>query len=234
MAASARNGRSNLRLLLIALPVLLVVAVVVNLKTITEITKGERSLKSVIYGISEGGGGEFQGMDIPGNIGDPEAKVTLEAFVRRGADCHANTVFMAEALGAIDPKRIKIVFQDTSTPEGLKRHQAVKLGCDQGMAVNGKVQFKDSGGANGKPKGQPGTKPGTVMLTGGHQMHWTPTQLYKILDAELKAAYKGKGMQMTSEQFETKLAAEQTAAQERTAAKMAAKAEAAKAAKDAK
>lgn len=162
MAEQVSAVRKRQRSLLLLIPVLLVVAVAVNFATITEVARGERTLKGVVYGVSKQSGADMAGFKVPDSVGAEDAKVKVEIFLRGGDGCHAMTAIKGEALGhVVDPQRVRIVFRDTAQAEALKRFQEVKLGCDQGIAVNGKVKFElPAPGGKGKKR--------VVYLTGDH------------------------------------------------------------------
>ena len=193
--------RNTKRLALLAL-LLLPVAVLANLKTVIAVARGERTIKGVIYGLAPGDKSEFGNVPIPENIGNKDAKVTIEVFVRGGDSCHAPTLFLGEALWTVYPERVRVVFRDTSQAEGAKRSVEVKLVCEQGIAVNGKVKYDlPNDGKSGER---------VTYLTGGHEQHWQPRDLHYILDRELKGTYKGKGMAIGAEEFSQRLQDEQT------------------------
>lgn len=193
--------RSSNKKLLLALPVLLLVAVLVNLGNLTEIVKGKRNLKSILYGTSpDSDTALLAGWKTPPDAGAKEAKVVVEVFLISGESCHVDTAFMGQALGTIDPKRIRVKFVDAaSSKAAAERREKVKLGCDQGVAVNGKTEFKIPDPAN------PGKKK-TVFTAHQHGGAGGPgVSLYVILNQELKTAYQGKGLVMTREQYDQKI-----------------------------
>lgn len=196
------TGWSSMRLLLLALPVLLVLAVVVNLGSIKQVASGERSLRSIIYGISMGKGDGLMGWKVPRDTGSENAKVTIEVFLAGGESCHVQTALLGAALGKIDPERIRVKFVDAkSGPAAIKRREVVRLGCDQGLAVNGKTEFQIPAPEKGKDAKR------TVFLAHNHFSGGASPQdvLHPVLDQELKKAYKGKGLGMTPEEFATRL-----------------------------
>lgn len=196
---SPRSSNAK-RLLLIAL-VLLVVAVAVNYRSVMEIIRGERTLKGVIYGLTRGGDTDFAGFDMPDDVGSEDAKVRVEVFLRAGDPCHIESVFLGQALGLVDPERILVDFQDTSDAEVLKRFAELKIGCEQGMAVNGKTKFKvpmtdESGKKTEK----------TVYFTA--EGHYTLPELHAVLDKELKETYDGEGLARGPDEFVERLPAD--------------------------
>lgn len=204
MAESAIRpaGKSRSRLLLMALPALLVVAVVVNLGSIKQVASGERSLRSIIYGISMGKGEGLMGWQVPRNTGSEQAKVTIEVFLAGGESCHVQTALLGSALGKIDPERIRVKFVDAKSGQAaIKRREEVRLGCDQGLAVNGKTEFEIPAPEKGKDAKR------TVFLAHNHFSGGANPQevLHPVLDQELRKAYKGKGLGMTPEEFATRL-----------------------------
>lgn len=200
--ATRTTGKSRTRLLIMAIPVLLVVAVLVNLGSIKQVASGERSLRSIIYGISMGSGDGLMGWKCPPDSGSEKAKVTIEAFLAGGDPCHIQTALVGMALGKVDPERIRVKFVDArSGQEAIKRREVVRLGCDQGFAVNGKTEFQIPAPEKGKDAKR------TVFLAHNHTTGGaSPMEvLYPVLDQELKRAYNGKGLSMTPEEFASKL-----------------------------
>jgi hypothetical protein len=192
--------RSPNKKLLLALPVLLVLAVVVNLGSLTEIVKGKRNVRSVLYGLNENHGSALAGWKMPPDSGAADAKVVVEVFLMSGESCHVETAFAGQALGTLDPKRIRVKYVDgASGKAAAERREKVKLGCDQGVAVNGKTEFKIPDPAS------PGKKK-TVFTAHKHGgAGGAAVSLYHILDQELKAAYHGKGLGMAEAQFDQKI-----------------------------
>jgi hypothetical protein len=214
-------------LLLIALPVLLVLAVVVNLGSIKKIASGEKSLKGVIYGFGGGKGDGLMGWKLPPDTGAKDAKLTIEVFLHAGDPCHMPSAYLGMALGTVDPKRIRVTFVNAQAgAQAVARREQVKLGCEQGLAVNGKTEFQIPDPARGKGKKR------TVFLA--HQHDAGPMDpasgIGAVLDQELKAVYKGKGLGMTQDEFSAKLKAGMETAQVTMGAIM----EAEKAAQEAK
>ena len=200
MAQGPRGGRINRRLLW-ALPILLFLAVVVNLDSIGKIARGEKSPKSIVMGMTAAHEGGFGGWKVPPNSGAKTAKVTVEVFVNESDSCHTQTFLLGQALSTVDPKRIRVVWVNTrSGPKAIARREQVKLGCEQGIAVDGQTKFKVPGPTS------PTKQTKTVYLT-QHNQGMSQTILRDILDQALKAKYKGKGMAMSGPEFEKAMAA---------------------------
>ncbi len=180
MSDPARPRKLNLKQLLILLPILLCVAVAVNWTSIVKVATGEWTLRGV--------------REVPGPAGAEDAKVVIDIFLHGGDPCHADFLFLGQALGTVDPDRVRVVFQDTSTEEASELFKTMDLGCEQGLAVNGKTEFTIPLAV---PEGD--RKDKTIFLTkdGG----WTPEDFYMVLDNELKKAYDGKGLDMTSDEM---------------------------------
>ncbi len=250
MAAQAGTSKRTLRTLLLAVPVLLAVAVAVNFATIAQVARGERSLKGVLLGFGANKFDDMAGFEIPPDTGAEDAKVTIELFLRSGDGCHFPTAVKGAALGEVlDGDRVRVVFRDTATEEGMKRFQEAKVGCEQGMAVNGKVKFelRDPGG-KGKPR--------VVYLTADHALGGPHAesdastegaeeapepepqaaatdplaQIGQILDQELRDTYEGRGLEFTPAQFSVKMKLAMTIAEEQMQQQAKARAEAEKAA----
>ena len=196
-----RAKRTNPKRLALLALILLPVAVLANYQTILAVASGQRTLKGVIYGFLPTQPSEFGMVQIPENIGNKEAKVTIEVFVRGGESCHAPTIFLGEALGKVDPEHIQVVFRNSAKPEDAKRAGDMKLGCEQGIAINGKAKYDLPGDGKGGER--------VVYLTGGHERHWKFEDLRYILDKELKAAYKGKGLALSAEELTQRVDGEQ-------------------------
>lgn len=193
MANASSVPKPRLKRLLLLLPILLVVAVLVNWDNIVKIARGEKSLKSVIYGLTERKGPMLAGWKLPPNSGAADAKIVIEVFLLPGDPCHIDTAFLGQALGTVDPQRIRVTFRPTHPgTSGAKRRDELQLGCEQGLAINGQTKFRMP------DPSQPG-KQRVVYLS--HEGGAGPEMLYAILDQELKKAYKGKGMPMSAEAF---------------------------------
>ncbi len=205
------------------LPILLILAVVANWSDISKIVRGERSLRSIIYGRDDRLSLNLAGWRMPSDTGAADARVTVEVFLIAGDPCHLDSACLGHSLGTLDPKRLRVKFVD-SVPgsTGSERSQKLKLGCDQGVAINGKTKFTLPDPAKpGKQK--------TVLTSHNGGGLDTPA-LYALLDRALKDAYKGKGLGMTQEDFAARLqeASKQFAAQAEAEAKARAEAEKAK------
>ena len=250
MAEQAGTGKGSLRMLLLAIPVLLVIAIAVNFGTIAQVARGERTFKGVLLGFGANKFDDMAGFEIPPDSGAEDAKVTIEVFLREGDGCHYPTVIKGAALGEVlDGERVRVVFRNTATEEGMKRFQEAKVGCEQGMAVNGKVKFelKDPSG-KGKPR--------VVYLTADHALGGPTiesdaetegaeeapeteaqaattdplTQIGQIIDQELRDTYDGRGLEFTPDQFRAKMQLAMTIVEQKMEQQAKAKAEAEKSA----
>lgn len=197
------NKKTSTRRLLLAIPLLLVVAVAVNFKDVSALARGEKSLKGIIYGLGGDGEPALTGWKMPAPSGPEDAKVTIEVLLREGDGCHIDMLCMGQALATLDPARIRTIFVNTGTGTGTKRFKDLKLGCEQGLAVNGKTKFRAEK-ADGKEK--------TYYLTldGG----WERSDLIKLIDSELKKAHKGKGLTLTVAQAQEQIESESARARE--------------------
>jgi hypothetical protein len=201
MVQGARAGRISRRMLW-GLPVLLVVAALVNLDSIVKIARHQKSPKSILTGKTDGHGGGLANWKVPPDSGAKAAKVTVEIFVNEGDSCHTETYLLGRALSTIDPKRIRVVWRNTKgNPKAIARRDQVKLGCEQGLAVDGQTKFQ-------MPSPTPATKkPKTVYLTKEKVPGMSPRITRDILDQALKAKYKGQGLAMSGPEFEQAIAA---------------------------
>lgn len=202
-ARDTRPRRSRRKSLLLALPLLLLIAILLNLGSIMKIVRGEQNIRSIIYGVNKNSGNrQLAGWTLPNDTGSNNAKVTIEVFLRAGDPCHVSSSFIGQALGTIDPQRIRVKFVDAALGKAaIERREQVKLGCNQGIAVNGKTEFQiPDPAAPGKKK--------TVFTAHQHGAEGPSQALYPILDQELKAQYHGKGLPLTQAQFDEKLKSE--------------------------
>jgi len=199
-AAPSRKPGSPLRKAAILLPVLIIVAVAVNWSSVVGVAKGEKTLKGVLYGMANEGSIEFIGWKLPDDAGAEDAKVLVEIFVTAGDPCHIDSAFLGYGLGKVDPKRIRIEFRDTSIPSVRTRFNELKIGCEQGMAVNGKTKFKVT-----RDDPETGQKEETHYLT--RDAGYNFTDFYAILDGELQEVYDGEGIGMSFEEFDNRIKA---------------------------
>jgi hypothetical protein len=182
------------------LPALLVVAVVVNGEELSRIVRGEKSWKSVIYGRVEDPNAVPPGWKMPANSGPQTAKVKVEVFLHAGDPCHLDSALVGVALGALEPQRLRVEFLGSASAEGAKRFEKMKLGCEQGLAINGKTKFKLVDTAD------PSKKVRTIYTT--HEgLGAVPNALYRLLDGELKTQYKGQGLKLSASEFDAFLQA---------------------------
>lgn len=198
MSTSKPSSSHRQKRLLLALPILLLVALAANWSNVMQVARGEKNLKSIIYGKGGKGTAQVAGWTLPPTMGAETAKVKIEVFLIPGDPCHHETALLGQALGTLDPKRIRVQF--TGSPPGSKeadRRDQLKLGCEQGLAVNGKTEFKVPDPA------RPGKKATLFMTPEGRGLGLD--NLYAVLNAELAAAYKGKGLGMTREGFQLHL-----------------------------
>jgi hypothetical protein len=201
-AVPTTSPRRSASRLLLLLPVLLIAAIAVNWSSIQAVASGKKSLRSIVYGINSSPDRSIEGWRTPPNAGEPTAKVAIEVFIMPGDPCHADTMFLGRALGTLDPARIRVRFVGSGTagPQGKPRAEEVKLGCDQGLAINGKTQFSVPDPAH------PGKQ--RTVFTSHKGGGLDPGTLYPLLDRELKAAYDGKGLPMTPAEFTTRMSTE--------------------------
>lgn len=220
MSEATRSRARWLRRLPWALPILLVLAVATNWSDISKIVRGERSLRSIIYGRDDRLSLSVAGWPMPSDTGAADAKVTVEVFLIAGDPCHIDSACLGHSLGPLDPQRLRVKFVDNVPGSaGSERSQKLKLGCDQGLAINGKTKFTLPDPAKpGKQK---------TVLTSHNGGGLDTANLYQLLDRALKDAYQGKGLGMTQEEFAARLqeASKQFAAQAEAEAKARAEAE---------
>ncbi|NLC58316.1 MAG: hypothetical protein GX774_15895 [Armatimonadetes bacterium] len=120
------------KLLLTALG-LLVVAVVVNLtdptRSLVRLAKRETTVQAQVA----------QRFGTPKELrpyGNESAKVKLIVYVQSTNHCHQPTVTMCQRIAKAVPKRVRVEFVDTITPEGAKAAKQ-KFQCETGILVNG-------------------------------------------------------------------------------------------------
>ncbi len=200
MSEKPGRAKRGLRGLLLALVVLLVVAIVVNYQTISEIARGEQSVKGIIYGWTRGPEYDLEDWEVPEDTGAEDAKVVIEVFLCAGDPCHVDSLVLGEALGTVDPERIRVIFQDTSQEEARARVAEVRLGCEQGLAINGETKFT-------VPVTAPEDTRKEKVIYLAHDGGGSNADLCVLLDRELKEAYDGEGLPISAEELSRRVAA---------------------------
>ncbi len=194
--AEAPRPRLTRRLLWV-LPLLLLAAAAANWPSLTKVVRGERSLRSILYGREENPRTPLNGWRMPADTGAAGARVTVELFLIPGDPCHIDTAVLGQSLGTLDPARVRVRFVDNSPGKpGAARSEQLRLGCDQGLAINGKTKFRVP---------DP-TSPGQekTVFTSHNGAGMDVAVLYVVLDRTLKAAYGGRGLGMTYQEFSTR------------------------------
>jgi|YNPNPStandDraft_1061719.scaffolds.fasta_scaffold67220_1 hypothetical protein len=69
-------------------------------------------------------------------VGSPNAKVHIQLFVQSMNPCHAATVDLLKKVGEALPKRVRVEFLDTMTPEGFEARQRAAIPCEVGLLIN--------------------------------------------------------------------------------------------------
>ena len=200
MNESASPKKSRLKLLLIALPILLLVAIIANWQEVRALARGERTLKGILYGATRSPDYDLENWEVPDHIGAEDAKVIIEVFLCSGDPCHVDSLFLGQALGTIDPERIRVVWQNTATAAGRARFSEMHLGCEQGLAIDGKTKFT-------VPVTDPESDRDEKTMYMTYDSGWGHADLWVILDHELREAYEGEGLSMTAEELSEELPA---------------------------
>ena len=80
-------------------------------------------------------------VQFPGPMGSPEAPVTLRVFVQAGDPCHESLLDLAKKMHRVYGDQLRIVYTNISVPEGARRADQVKLGCNSGFTVDDKLEW---------------------------------------------------------------------------------------------
>lgn len=77
---------------------------------------------------------------LPPNSGPVTAPVKVEAFVNRTNSCHAPVVGPMEDLQKVYGNLVRLEWYSVSDPAAAARADKLKIGCDAGLLVNGKIE----------------------------------------------------------------------------------------------
>jgi hypothetical protein len=124
-------------------------------------------------------------IEIPENLGPLQAGVMFEGFVVQSAPCtcHVETVALAKAMAAFDPKRLRVEFVDLDEPAGKKRMKAIDSPVPAlGFAINGKFRFR----VPDRRAGHEGDRQVDFLA---HERDWTVEDVYEAWAQEYRAAY---------------------------------------------
>jgi len=203
---------SGLRRMLLVLPVLLVVAVLVNWGSLTDIARGRRTVHSVVYGVGQQFGhmGTFT---FPAPSGPADAKVKVLVVAQEGNGCHLSLVQLWQAIGALAAERVRVVFVSRSEAMRKLGGKPLDLGCETGVVINGKTKFVLTKNSRKRtvyftkphPAMMPATPPPDAAKAGTKappkaappmEMGWSLDDLVQVVNSEINKAY-GQGGSLT-------------------------------------
>jgi hypothetical protein len=117
---------------------------------------------------------------LPKSIGVPTAPVKVEIFINNMNSCHQGSVAPMEKVGKIYGGLTRVEWYGTTDPAVSARADKLKIGCEAGLVINGKIERQVD--RNG----------GKVLLSfrGPAGDKYKMEDVYKVINSELKA--KGK------------------------------------------
>ena len=144
--------RRREKVLLIAVPVLLAIAIVANWGNIMDVVHGRKTLREIVTG---------KPVQVPTSpekeigeikpVGPKDAKVKVTAYIIFTNPCHWGTVELLRGLASKYPGKLRVEFVNMGTAEGAKRFaedskKGFKAGhpshaCMAWLAVNGKFEW---------------------------------------------------------------------------------------------
>jgi len=213
-AVAVTRAPGGVRRLVLIMPVLLLVAVVVNWGSIRDIAHGRRTVRSVVYGYRQehfGGMGTFR---FPQPLGPENAKVKVLVVAQEGNPCHLPLVQLWQAIGSLAGDHVRVVF--LSRGEAVKKMggKPLDLGCETGVIINGRTRFDlvrdgrkrtvyftkphpSPGMPAAMPAGEPKAGPkATPKGMPAVEMGWSLQDLVEVVNDGINKAY-GKGGNLT-------------------------------------
>jgi len=133
---------------------------------------------------SEGGHGHGAegkaAFPLPKSTGAPTAPVKVEIFINNTNSCHQGSVAPMEKVGKVYGGLTRVEWYGTTDPGVSARADKLKIGCEAGLVINGKIERQVD--RNG----------GKVLLSfrGPAGDKYKMEDVYKVINSELKA--KGK------------------------------------------
>ncbi len=216
VSASPDQRRSVLPKLLAVVAAMLVVAVVVNWKNITDIASGRRTLKSIVYGRSHL---LMQPtFRFPDPMGPEDAKVKVQVIAQEGNSCHEPLVGLWMGVADLEPERLRVEFgwqpvalaqggaeasEEGQEPPG-ETSGPPDFGCEAGVLVNGRNKFELGSGETKRviyltepsprePRG-PGAAEGAPSPAG--REGWTLDDVATIVNGAIEDEY-GENPELT-------------------------------------
>ena len=192
--------RPLLAKLLLVGAVMLVAAVLLNLKDLRAIASGKRTVKSVLYGKSpKTFGTSFR---FPEPLGPADAKVKVWVVCQEGNSCHRPLVALWTGVGTLEPRRLRVEFYKPKDAPKPKNGKLLEITCDAGVAINGHTKFEVGQGQgkrviylNGPTPGPSAQQisHGAVQQTPFPGHGWTVDDVAAVVNASIKAAYGQRG-----------------------------------------
>ena len=192
--------------LVLAIPLLLIVAVVVNWRSIQAIARQQKSVGEVLTGRQRAT--PVVTYSFPAPSGPATAKIKATVVAREGDSCHRSLVALWFGVAQLEPKRIRVEFHRPGlmTKQGGKE-RPVELGCESGVLINGQNKFVLGTGKDKRtiyltgptpmemPTGAAAPSPSAQVGSGhgapGHG--WSADDVAAILNRLLKGKYGQPG-----------------------------------------
>ncbi|MGE5530788.1 MAG: hypothetical protein ACM3VW_01555 [Bacteroidota bacterium] len=126
------------------------------------------------------GHGDKIAFALPKSTGVPTAPVKVEIFINNTNSCHEGSVKPMQNMGKVYGSLARVEWYGTTDPKVSARADKLKLGCEAGLVINGKIEREVD--RNG----------GKVLLSfrGPAGDKYKMEDVYKAINSELRA--KGK------------------------------------------
>lgn len=76
---------------------------------------------------------------LPEASGPAGALIKTEIFINRGNSCHQGTMDLLTRLGKVYGDQLRLEWLDMALPEVAERSDALKIGCDAAILINGEI-----------------------------------------------------------------------------------------------
>lgn len=196
----SRERKSALPRLLLLGVVMLVIAVLVNLKSIVAIASGKKTVKSVLHGkryipIR-------QTFRFPAPMGPEDAKVKAQVIAQEGNSCHEPLIALWMGIADLEPQRLRVGFGRGLVQEKPGEGSEVPdIGCESGVILNGENKFVSGSGEQERtiyltgppfnPIAEPAGADDPATPADGHG--WTLTDIAEIVNQVIEDEYGEKG-----------------------------------------
>lgn len=87
-------------------------------------------------------GPEKKAFNLPKPTGPTTAPVHLEVFLDATNECHEDNVTALDGIPKLYGKLVRVEWLDTNNPKVADRAAKLRIGCDAGLAINGKTSVE--------------------------------------------------------------------------------------------